>query len=242
MTGVQNKIAVVTGAARGLGQAIARRLAADGARVIGIDMDLDVLKAELPEAELHVSLDVTDAAAVAALPEHLPGDAAILVNCAGITGDAMIYKMTRELYRKVLNINLVGTHQVTEALVAGMKRQRYGRIVHFSSRAYLGNVGQANYAASKGAVVGMAKAQALRYGPFGITVNAIAPGLIRTRLTDAIPPDIRQGFINAIPIGRIGEPDDIAAATRFLCGTEAEFVNGQTLLVCGGRSVGAPLK
>lgn len=242
MSGVAGRIAVVTGAARGLGNAIAKRLVADGARVVGIDMDLVTLNEGLPEAELRLNLDVTDAAAVAKLPDALPAPATILVNCAGITGDAMVHKMSRELYRKVLNINVLGTHQVTEVLIPGMKAQRYGRIVHFSSRAYLGNVGQANYAASKGAIVGMTKAQALRYGPFGITVNAIAPGLIRTRLTDAIPPDIRQGFINAIPIGRIGEPEDIAATTRFLCSQEAEFVNGQTLLVCGGRSVGAPLK
>jgi 3-oxoacyl-[acyl-carrier protein] reductase len=239
---LEGRIAVVTGAARGIGRAVALRLHADGATVAAVDIDPAALDEGVPEVALRIALDVTNADEVAALPHRLGGPAAILVNCAGITGDALVHKMSRELYRKVLNINLAGTHMVTEALVPGMKSARFGRIVHFSSRAYLGNVGQANYAASKGAVVAMAKAQALRWGPWGITTNVIAPGLIRTRLTDAIPPDIRQKFIAAIPVGRIGEPEDIAGAVRYLVDPASDFVNGQTLLVCGGRSVGGPIR
>jgi len=239
---VTGGLAVVTGAARGLGLAIAKRLIAANVEVAAVDMDGEVLRAALPDASYHLTVDVTDAKAVANRLGALPSPVTKVALCAGITDDAMVYKMTATQYRRVLDINLVGSLNVSEALLPQMVSAGQGRILYISSRAYLGNVGQANYAASKGGIVGIAKAQALHYGPAGISVNAIAPGLIRTRLTDAIPTEIRDGFIRAIPLGRIGEPDDVALAAMFLLGDDAGFISGQTLLVCGGRSVGAPLK
>lgn len=241
MMPLKDRIAVVTGAARGIGLAVARLLAADGARVAALDVDGAVLDEALPQATWRIALDVTDPAAVARLPAVLDGPAAIVVHCAGITADAMVHKMTPEQYRRVLDVNLAGSHRVSAALIPGMRAARFGRIVYIGSRAWLGNVGQANYAASKGGLVGLARAQALSLGRDGIRVNVVAPGLIETRLTDAIPDRIRDRLVAAIPLGRIGQPADIAHVVRFLVDPASDFITGQTLLVCGGRSVGAPI-
>jgi len=241
---IANQLAIVTGAGRGIGRKVVERLAQDGARVIAIDRDrepLEELHRDLPDLTIH-PLDITDREGIEhflnTLPETPPPS--ILVHCAGITQDALIQKMTPEQYRTVLKINLVGAHLFSEAVIRRMVIHRYGRVVHFSSRAYLGNFGQANYTASKGGIVGLTRAQALRYSSYGITVNAVAPGFVRTRLTEAIPPDVQARLISAIPVGFPGEPEDIAHIVRALVDPGARFITGQTILICGGRSLSPP--
>lgn len=239
MKPLEGRIAVVTGAARGIGLAVTRRLIADGALVAAVDLDGSVLDESLPEAAWRIVLDVTDPMAIARLPAVLGDSASMLVNCAGILDNALVHEMTPDQYRRVLEVNLAGSHRVTSALIPGMKRARFGRIVHIGSRSWLGNLRQANYAASKGGVVGMTRAQALALGPHGITVNAVAPGFIQTRLTDEISASDRERLTTSLPIKRMGTPADVAEAVRYLLDPAAEYVTGQTLIVCGGRSVGA---
>lgn len=244
MGSIEGQLAIVTGAGRGIGLSVARLLAADGARVIGIDRDPEPLEEahSLIPTFIPKTLDVTSRPSVVEFLRFLEGTSPpqILVHCAGITQDALVHKMTREQYLAVLKVNLVGSHLFSEAILKRMQENRYGRVVHFSSRAYLGNIGQANYAASKGGVVGLTRAQALKYSRFGITVNAVAPGFVKTRLTAAIPEEVKTKLIAAIPVGFAGEPEDIAHLVRALVDPDARFITGQTLLICGGRSLNDP--
>lgn len=244
MKPLNGQLAIVTGAARGIGLAVARVLITEGAQLIGVDRDPEPLAAaeRTLTGFIPYPLDITDPGKYPAFLEFLKRfpPPAILVHCAGITQDALVQKMTLEQYRTVLRINLVGAHRFSETILALMKEQRYGRVVHFSSRAYLGNVGQANYALTKGGIVGLTRAQALRYSAYGITVNAVAPGFVKTRLTEAIPEEVKVRLIQAIPVGFAGEPEDIAHIVRALVDPDARFLTGQTILVCGGRSLNPP--
>jgi 3-oxoacyl-[acyl-carrier protein] reductase len=236
---------VVTGAGRGIGRAIVLSFLKEGVKVYGVDRDEEpLLELKGEKGFLPVVLDVTSEKEVVEFRDRLKkeGGVQIVVHSAGITADALVEKMTLEDFRKVLKVNLYGSYLFTETLIPLMVENRYGRVVHFSSRAYLGNMGQINYATSKGGVVGLTRAQALRYASYGITVNAIAPGFINTRLTQAIPEEVRKKLISAIPVGFAGEPEDIAFVVRFLVDPRSRFLTGQTIFVCGGRSLREPLR
>ncbi|MCP4655018.1 MAG: 3-oxoacyl-[acyl-carrier-protein] reductase [bacterium] len=238
------KIALVTGAAQGIGATIARRLAEHGARVILADISVEKIASVADEIRaaggeaLPIELDVAQSAQVEARLGELPEDWApvqILVNNAGITRDQLIRRMSPEDWEAVLRINLTGSYTVTRQLVGGMVRQRWGRILFISSVvAMMGNTGQANYAASKAGLIGLAKSLARELGGRNITVNAIAPGFIETPMTDKLGERARQRLSDAVVLGRFGTADDVAAAAVYLASEAAAYVTGQVLNVSGG--------
>jgi 3-oxoacyl-[acyl-carrier protein] reductase len=230
-----NEVAVVTGAARGIGRAIAERLAADGARVVLVDLDPAVEEAAAALGGIPVIADVTDAAGRAAVRAGV-GDAplAALVNNAGITRDGRIGTLEEADVRAVLRVNLGGAYELTLALRDALADG--SAIVNVSSRAYLGNFGQFNYAASKGGLVGLTRALALELAP-RVRVNAIAPGLTGSEMTRAMPERVLDKLIAASPMRRVAEPAEIADAVAALLSPAMSYVTGQVLLACGGRSL-----
>ena len=243
MIDLAGRVALVTGASRGLGRAIALRLGAQGALVVAAARGDH---AEGTAAEIRgaggaaeaVALDVTDQAACetavsGALARH--GRIDILVNNAGITRDQLMLRLKREDWDAVLATNLTSAFTLTQAVLKPMIRQRSGRIICISSVVgQSGNPGQANYAASKAGLVGFAKAVALEVASRNITVNVVAPGMIATDMTDALPEKTREALVARIPLSRLGAPDDIAAAVCFLASDEASYITGQVLAVNGG--------
>jgi 3-oxoacyl-[acyl-carrier protein] reductase len=251
MTRFQDRVAVITGAARGLGAQIARELAAEGARVAVVDLDeertvpvVEEIRAAGGEA-IGVGADVgrTDQveAAVARVVDVL-GGVHILVNNAGITRDNLLFKMTDEDWDTVIQVHLRGTFAMTRAAQRSMVEQGYGRIVNLSSTAALGNRGQANYSAAKMGLQGFTRTVALELGPKGITSNCVAPGYIDTEMTRAVaervgvPLEERLAeYAARMPLRRVGQPEDIANAVLFFASERAGFVTGQVLYVDGGR-------
>jgi 3-oxoacyl-[acyl-carrier protein] reductase len=243
MIQLTGRVAFVTGASRGIGRAIALRLASCGAVVVAAARGenarstVEAIAAAGGRAE-SVALDVTDAAggeaAVAAVvAQH--GRIDILVNNAGITRDQLMLRMKREDWDAVLATNLTSAFTLTQAALKPMIRQRSGRIVCISSVVgQSGNPGQANYAASKAGLIGFAKAVALEVASRNVTVNVVAPGMIATDMTDAIGDKAREAMLGRIPMGRLGAPDDIAGAVAFLASDEAAYITGQVLAVNGG--------
>lgn len=244
------RTALVTGAARGIGAAVARRLAADGHAVAVLDLDAasctDTV-AEITDAggrAIAVGADVSDAADVdAALARVVAelGAPTILVNNAGIIRDNLLFKMSPDDWDAVMSVHLRGAFLMTKATQRHMVDAGWGRIVNLSSTSALGNRGQANYAAAKAGMQGFTKTLALELGRYGVTANAIAPGFIQTDMTRATAERIGVAFddfvaaaTTEIPVGRAGTPDDIAAAASFFCSDEAGFVSGQVLYVAGG--------
>lgn len=244
------RTAVVTGAARGIGAAVARRLAADGFAVAVLDLDesacasvVDEITAAGGEA-LAVGADVADEQAVAAAVERITeqlGAPAVLVNNAGIIRDNLLFKMTTDDWDAVMGVHLRGAFLMSRACQASMTSAGWGRIVNLSSTSALGNRGQANYSAAKAGMQGFTKTLAIELGTFGVTVNAIAPGFIATDMTRATAKrmgvsfdDFLAGAAQQIPVQRVGQPDDIAAAVSFFCRDDAGFVSGQVLYVAGG--------
>lgn len=242
--GLQGKVAVVTGAAQGIGRAIAEALARDGADVAVADLDAgrsqETMAAvqQLGRRALNVKVNVADWNDAKAMAEQVIkewGKIDILVNNAGITRDGLLLRMKEEDWNVVLQVNLNGTFHCTKAVLQPMTKQRYGRIVNIASIVgVMGNVGQANYAASKAAVIGFTKTVAREYASRAVTVNAVAPGFIDTAMTQGLSPDVREVLQKQIPLGRLGQPDDIAAAVRFLASDEAAYITGQVLHVNGG--------
>lgn len=236
------QIAVVTGAGRGIGRAISEKLAADGATVICTDvMDCDDSVESITSAggsAESMVMNVTDGAASAAAIRAINekhGRIDILVNNAGITRDQLLIRMKPEDWRQVLEINLDGVFNVTQPVAKVMMRQRSGRVVNIASVVGLmGNAGQSNYAASKAAVIGMTKSLAREMGPRGVTVNAIAPGFIKTPMTDKLNDDQREALVKNLAIQRLGEPEDIAEAVAFLAGPGASYITGIVINVSGG--------
>jgi 3-oxoacyl-[acyl-carrier protein] reductase len=242
--GLQGKVAVVTGAAQGIGRAIAEALARDGADVAVADLDAGRSQETVAAVEklgrraLNVKVNVAewdDAKAMADRVVKEWGKIDILVNNAGITRDGLLLRMKEEDWNLVLQVNLNGTFHCTKAVLQSMTKQRYGRIINIASIVgVMGNVGQANYAASKAAVIGFTKTVAREYASRAVTVNAVAPGFIDTAMTQGLPPDVKEALQKQIPLGRLGQPEDIAAAVRFLASDEAAYVTGQVLHVNGG--------
>ena len=243
MIALNGRVAFVTGASRGIGRAIAARLAANGAIVVAAargdhaQATVDAIRSAGGQAEA-VSLDVTDAVAAEAaiadtVQRHSRVD--ILVNNAGITRDQLMLRLKREDWDAVLATNLTSAYTLTQAVLKPMIRQRSGRIVCISSVVgQSGNPGQANYAASKAGLIGFAKAVALEVASRSITVNVVAPGMIETDMTSAVAEKAREAMLARIPLGRLGAPDEVAAAVSFLASDEAAYITGQVLAVNGG--------
>jgi 3-oxoacyl-[acyl-carrier protein] reductase len=233
---LEGRTAVVTGASRGIGKAIAAELAGAGATVV-VGYRSGTEEAEAVAAEIGgraVQADVAKPEDAQRLVDEA-GEIDILVNNAGVTRDGLLARMSDEDWQVVLNTNLGGTFNTCRAASRGMMRRRGGSIVNVSSIVGLhGNPGQTNYSASKAGIIGFTKALARELGSRGVRANVVAPGYVSTRLTNELPEELRNAMLANTPLGRFGEPEDIAGAVRFLCSDAASFVTGEVLLVDGG--------
>jgi 3-oxoacyl-[acyl-carrier protein] reductase len=241
----ENQVAVVTGAGRGIGHAIAVRLASEGARVASVSRTetnaqrtAEEINGARADAAKAYSADVADHASVQRIGSQILEDFGrvdILVNNAGVTRDGLSMRMSVEDWDTVLNTNLKGAFNFVQALMRPMIKQRSGRIINISSvSGLIGNAGQANYSASKAGLIGLTKSLARELASRGITVNAIAPGLIETDMTGVLSEEIRQAILQKVPLGKLGQPEDIAAAVAYLASAEASYITGQVLAVDGG--------
>ena len=244
------RTAIVTGAARGIGAAVAKRLASDGFAVAVLDLDEAACAAVVSEIEaaggkgLAVGVDVSDEWAVAAAVERVAaelGAPTVLVNNAGIIRDNMLFKMSADDWDAVMNVHLRGSFLMTRATQKHMIDAKFGRIVNLSSTSALGNRGQANYSAAKAGLQGFTKTLAIELGKFGVTANAIAPGFIATDMTRQTAERMKISFEDfiagasaQIPVGRVGQPEDIANTISFLTSEQSGFVSGQVIYVAGG--------
>lgn len=241
------RVAIVTGAAKGIGKAIAEKLTSENYQTILIDVDEEhgmELANRLGENAKFMSCDISNQEQVAGMFNSVVseyGAVDVVVNNAGIIRDNVIWKMPAEDFDKVVDINLKGTWLMCKEAGTLMREQKRGRIVNIASRAWLGNRGQSNYSASKAGVVGLTRVLALELGKYGVLVNAIAPGLIDTPLTQKLPENVQQKLIEAQPTKSMGKPEDIANAVSFLCDEKTQFITGQTIYVDGGKSIGAGL-
>jgi len=246
------RVAIITGAARGIGAGTAKRFADEGAAVAVLDINEDQAAQTASglggtTAALGIGCDVTDAASVeAAVDRTLSelGGLHILVNNAGITRDNLLFKLTEDDWDAVMGVHLKGAFLMSKAAQKTFVDQRYGKILNLSSVSANGNRGQANYSAAKAGVQGFTRTLALELGPFGVNVNAIAPGFIATEMTDDTArrlkmdvEEFRKLNADANPVRRVGVPEDIAAAAAFLCSDEASYITGQTLYVDGGAKI-----
>ncbi len=240
-----NQLAIVTGAGRAIGHAIAVRLASEGAHVASVSRTetnaqrtANDINARWPDAAKAYAVDVSDHAAVQQIGARILEDFGrvdILVNNAGVTRDGLSMRMSPDDWDTVLNTNLKGAFNCVQAIQRPMIKQRSGRIVNISSViGLIGNAGQANYAASKAGLLGLTKSLAREMATRGITVNALAPGLIETDMTSVLSEEIRNNILSRIPLGSLGQPDDIASAVAFLASAEAKYITGQVLAVDGG--------
>jgi len=244
MFDLTGKCALVTGATGGIGGAVARTLYAQGATV-GLsgtrEAVLQELAAELGARAHVLPCNLADAAAVEALPkqaEAAMGQLDILVNNAGLTRDNLFMRMKDEEWDTVLAVNLTSAFKLSRGVLRGMMKRRWGRIISITSVVGVtGNPGQGNYAASKAGMIGMSKSLAQEIASRGITVNCVAPGMIKTAMTDALDDGQRERLLNAIPAGRLGDSADVANCVLFLASGEAGYVTGQTLHVNGGMAM-----
>jgi 3-oxoacyl-[acyl-carrier protein] reductase len=239
---LHGEIALVTGASRGIGAAIADELAAQGATVVGTatsQAGADAIGARLAaHGGRGRVLDVTDAAACEALVDAVDSDlgpVSILVNNAGITRDNLLMRMRDEDWQAILDTNLTSVYRMSKLVMRGMMKARRGRIVNIASViGVTGNAGQSNYAAAKAGIIAFSKSLAREIGSRGVTVNVVAPGFIATDMTRDLPEDAKAGMLQQIALGRLGEPADIARAVAFLAGPAAAYITGETLHVNGG--------
>ena len=241
----KDKVVLVTGGGRGIGAATAERFARDGAKVVISDMDLDeAQQVARPIQGLAIACDVTDREQVNGMVARTVGELGrldVLVCSAGIIRDNLLFKMTDDDWDAVIDTHLKGSFLCARAAQRPMVDQKYGKMVFLSSTSALGNRGQANYSAAKAGLQGMARTLAIELGPFNINVNTVAPGFVETRMTRATAERMgvdfdafKIGAASQIPLGRIGQPEDIAHVIAFLCSDEASFVSGQTVYVRGG--------
>ncbi len=241
----EGRVALVTGGGRGIGAATAQLFANEGARVAVSDMDIaPATEVAGPLKGLAIACDVTNRDQVEAMVERTVrefGRLDILVACAGITRDNLLYKMTDEDWDAVIDTHLKGTFLCARAAQRHMVEQKSGKMVFLSSTSALGNRGQANYSAAKAGLQGMARTLAIELGPFNINVNSVAPGFVETRMTRATSERLgvdfeafKIGAASQIPLRRVGQPEDIASVIAFLCSDESSFVSGQTIYVRGG--------
>jgi 3-oxoacyl-[acyl-carrier protein] reductase len=236
--------AIITGAGRGIGKAIGETLARGGVNIVVVDVDLDMAKEAASDLEklgirsLGLKADVSSSSGVSALFEHAVkefGKIEILVNNAGITRDGLLMRMKEEDWDAVIDINLKGTFLCSKEAVKVMAKQRYGRIINIASVvAFMGNPGQANYSASKAGIVGLTKTIAKEYASRALTVNAVAPGFISTAMTEALPENVKQEMMKAIPMSRFGTARDVANAVFFFASPESGYITGQVIHVNGG--------
>jgi 3-oxoacyl-[acyl-carrier protein] reductase len=233
---LEGKNALVTGASRGIGRAIAVELGRAGASVV-LSYHTGVAEAEALATEIGgraVQTDVSDPASAAALVEEA-GELDILVNNAGVTRDGLLVRMSDDDWKTVIDTNLASVFYTCRAAARGMMKRRSGAVVNISSIVGIhGNWGQTNYAASKAGIIGFTKALARELGSRNIRANVVVPGYVKTRLTDVLPEDATRAMLDNTPLGRLGDPEDVAGAVRFLCSEEAAFITGAVLLVDGG--------
>jgi 3-oxoacyl-[acyl-carrier protein] reductase len=244
---LKDKVAIITGSARGIGQATALKFATEGARVIVCDLErkaVDQVVAQIVDTggqAVGFTLNVTDTASIAAMVRGVMdkfGRIDVLVNNAGIVDDAMFRKMTDEQFDRVIDINLKGTYNCARAIVDIMIAQNAGVILNASSVVGIyGNFGQTNYAASKFGVIGMAKTWARELGRKGIRANAVCPGFVETTILRSIPQKVMQAMIDRVPLGRLAKPEEIANTYAFLASDEASYINGAVIEVSGGATV-----
>jgi 3-oxoacyl-[acyl-carrier protein] reductase len=242
---LSGKVALVTGSARGIGRAIAEAFSAEGATVVVSDVGSDAGARETLAAMeaaggkgMVEMLDVSDPAQVDAGVKRIldaQGRIDILVNNAGITRDNLLMRMSEEEFDAVLRVNLKGTWLMTKTVSRQMMKQRYGRVINLSSVVgMMGNAGQSNYAAAKAGIIGFTKSMARELAPRNITVNAIAPGFIRTAMTAGLPEAVQKGFLGQIPLGRFAEPREVAELALFLASDAASYITGQVIGINGG--------
>ncbi|MDY4884708.1 MAG: 3-oxoacyl-[acyl-carrier-protein] reductase [Alphaproteobacteria bacterium] len=241
---LDGKVALITGASGGLGNKIARTLHAQGATLALTDMrpeGMEQLKAELGNNVECFVANLSKAEEISGLikaVEEKFGKVDILINNAGLTRDNLFMRMSDEDWQLVLDVNLTAGFKLAKAAIRGMMKRRYGRIVGIASVVgVMGNAGQANYSASKAGMIAMNKCLAQEVGSRGITVNSVAPGFIRTPMTDVLPDDVKAALLNKIPEAKLGEAQDIANAVAFLVSDEAQYITGQTLHVNGGMAM-----
>jgi 3-oxoacyl-[acyl-carrier protein] reductase len=241
----KDKVALVTGGGRGIGAATAALFAAEGARVAVSDLDeAPAQEVASPIGGLAIACDVSDREQVEAMVDRTVkelGRLDVLVTCAGIIRDNLLFKMSDDDWDSVIDTHLKGTFLCAQAAQKPMVEQKYGKMVFLSSTSALGNRGQANYSAAKAGLQGMARTLAIELGPFNVNVNAVAPGFVETRMTRATAErmgmdyeSFKLGAASQIPLRRIGQPEDIASVIAFLCSDESSFVSGQTIYVRGG--------
>lgn len=238
MFDLTGKVALITGATGGIGGAIARKMRAAGATVVVSGRNVAKMDAEFGDEYIKIPCDLAvDGGAVELVMNTIEaaGKIDILINNAGITRDTLLMRMTDDQFDEVINTNLRSCFKMCRAAIMPMMKNRFGRIINMASIiGTIGGPGQANYAASKGGMIAMTKSIAAEVASRGITANAIAPGFIKTPMTDVLPDELKKTYLAQIPAGRFGEPDDIANACVFLASDEASYINGQTLHVNGG--------
>lgn len=244
MNNLTGKIALVTGASRGIGQAIALALGGAGATVIGTatsESGAQAISDTLKDQGISgtgMALNVTDNEQIDAVMKDITdeyGAVDILINNAGITRDNLLMRMKEDEWDAIMNTNLASVYKMSKAVLRGMMKKKAGRIISIASVVgAMGNAGQTNYAAAKAGIMGFTKSLAREVGPRGITVNAVAPGFIKTDMTDALPEEQKQALASQIPMGRLGTADEIASSVLFLAGESGAYVTAQTLHVNGG--------
>ncbi len=238
MFDLTGKVALITGATGGIGAEIAKKMKQAGATVVVSGRNVAKMDAEFGDEYIKIPADLAqDGAAVELIMDTIEraGKIDILINNAGITRDTLLMRMTDEQFDEVINTNLRSCFKMCRAAIMPMMKNRFGRIINMASIiGTIGGPGQANYAASKGGMIAMTKSIAAEVASRGITANAIAPGFIKTPMTDVLSDDLKKTYLSQIPAGRFGEPEDIANACVFLASDEASYINGQTLHVNGG--------
>ena len=245
MVQLTGKYAVVTGGAKGLGAAIAKQLLCNGAAGVALlDMDGDTASRTAHELDSEgkkamalrcdVSSEENVQAAFAAVVEKF-GQVDILVNNAGITRDSMFHKMTFEQFTQVINVHVNGMYHCSKQVVEGMRNRKWGRIISISSTSAFGNIGQANYAAAKSAIIGFTKTLAIELARYNVTANCIAPGFINTDIIKTVPEKVMEDILRTIPMGKVGEPEDVANLAAFLASDGARYITGECIKCSGGK-------